>query len=66
MAGEDFAGQAMRLAGRAGVMFGWAPDAFWNATPAELGALARALGGAEAAPVDAGMIAKLKEQFPDG
>ncbi|RYY47832.1 MAG: phage tail assembly chaperone, partial [Sphingomonadales bacterium] len=36
---------AARLAGAVGVMFGWAPEAFWRATPAELGALIDALRG---------------------
>ena len=48
-------------------MFGWAPAAFWAATPAELGALVYALRGeAEAEPADAALLARLKEQFPDG
>ncbi|MES2986896.1 MAG: phage tail assembly chaperone [Pseudomonadota bacterium] len=62
-----FAETAAKLAGAAGVMFGWAPEAFWRATPAELGALIDALrgeGGVEAA--DAATLARLKEQFPDG
>jgi hypothetical protein len=47
-------------------MFGWSPEAFWSATPAELGALVRALTGEEAVPPGADEIARLKEQFPDG
>ena len=62
-----FAEAAARLAGASGVMFGWAPEAFWAATPAELGALIDALRGeAGAAPVDGALLARLKEQFPDG
>jgi uncharacterized phage protein (TIGR02216 family) len=61
-----FADRAARLAGVAGAMFGWSPDAFWRATPAELGALVRALTGEDAAPPDATTIARLKEAFPDG
>jgi uncharacterized phage protein (TIGR02216 family) len=63
---DAFADAALRLAGMAGVAFGWTPDAFWRATPAELGALVRALTGDAAAPPDAAAIARLKELFPDG
>jgi uncharacterized phage protein (TIGR02216 family) len=62
-----FADAAARLAGVAGLWFGWSPDAFWRATPAELAALATALGGdAGAVPPDAGTLARLMETFPDG
>jgi uncharacterized phage protein (TIGR02216 family) len=61
-----FADAARRLAGAAGVAFGWAPDVFWAATPAELGALAAALAGEDVAPLDGAAFARLKEQFPDG
>lgn len=61
-----FAGTAVRLAGAAGVMFGWGPAAFWSATPAELAALVAALKGEEVAPLDGAMLARLKEAFPDG
>lgn len=64
---ERFADAAVRLAGVAGLWFGWSPDTFWRATPAELGALARAAGGdAGTAPPDAGTLARLMEAFPDG
>ena len=54
----------MLLAGHAGLLFGWMPDTFWRATPAELGALVRAAGGdaESAAPVD---LTALMERFPD-
>jgi hypothetical protein len=61
-----FADSAVRLAGLAGVMFGWGPDAFWRATPDELAALMRALLPEEATPPDAGLIARLQEAYPDG
>ena len=61
-----FADEAARLAGQAGVAFGWSPDEFWRATPAELMALARALQGEETAPPDMGEIARMMEAFPDG
>lgn len=61
-----FAETAARLAGAAGLAFGWTPDIFWSATPAELGALVRMLIGETAEPPDAAEIARLKELFPDG
>jgi hypothetical protein len=66
MMAPDFAGAASRLAGAAGVAFGWAPETFWNATPAELAALTQALTGEAATPPAASEIARLKELFPDG
>jgi len=62
----EFAAAASRLAGAAGVAFGWTPETFWNATPAELAVLTRALTGEAATPPGAGEIARLKELFPDG
>lgn len=54
---------ATLLAGAAGVLFGWRPDDFWAATPAELAALVRAArGDAAVEPVD---LASLIERFPD-
>ncbi|MGN6277186.1 MAG: phage tail assembly chaperone [Sphingomonas sp.] len=68
LSGEDFGSRAGRLAGFAGAALGWRPGEFWAATPAELGAVVRALVGDEAAvlPPDAGVIARLREAFPDG
>jgi hypothetical protein len=54
-----FAEAAARLSGAAGVAFGWTPDTFWNATPAELGALVRAFAGEDAAPLGDGELARL-------
>ena len=54
------------MAGLAGVAFGWAPDAFWRATPAELGALVQAMRGDAPDPCDRSTIDRLKERFPDG
>lgn len=64
----SWAAAAQRLAGMAGAVLGWSPDAFWRATPAELDGVVRALAGGEAAgePPDAATIARLKEAFPDG
>ena len=39
MAERQFAAAARRLAGLAARGFGWTPDTFWNATPAEFAAL---------------------------
>ncbi len=61
-----FAERAALLAGQAGVAFGWTPELFWSATPAELSALVRAVAGDEVAPPDRDTIAQLMEAFPDG
>ena len=63
-----FTDVAARLAGQAGVAFGWSPEQFWRATPAELMTLVQALSGADAhaAPPDQGTIAAMMEAFPDG
>jgi len=62
-----FADAAVRLAGLAGVAFGWRPAHFWAATPAELAALVTAIGGeAGATPPTPETIATLMEAFPDG
>jgi len=46
------------------------PDAFWRATPAELAALVGAVAGAvsegAATPPEAGVLARLREEHPDG
>ena len=39
---ERFAAAAARLSGRAALLFGWAPQTFWDATPDELAAVANA------------------------
>lgn len=62
----SFAEGAGRLAGMAGAAFGWSPDAFWRATPAELAALVRAITGDDVGPPDAATVARLKRDFPDG
>lgn len=63
-----FADAAGQLAGLAGVAFGWSPDTFWRATPAELAGVVAALRGGDAAvdPPDAATLARLQEAFPDG
>ena len=59
-----FSDRAARLAGAAGLAFGWAPDAFWRTTPAELRAMLVQDEGR--APPDRQEIARLQELFPDG
>nr|WP_223176740.1 phage tail assembly chaperone [Sphingomonas hominis] len=55
------------MAGLTGVAWGWSPDAFWRATPDELAALVEAVrGNAQAEAADGGVLARLREQYPDG
>ena len=61
-----FAQAAGRLAGQAGAVLGWSPDAFWAATPAELAAVVAAIAGEAADPPDTATIERLREAFPDG
>jgi hypothetical protein len=56
---------AARLAGLSGVLLGWRPHEFWNATPAELAAVLRVLAGADGDPADAALLSRLKEMYPD-
>ena len=63
---EGFAPTAVRLAGLAGALFGWTPDIFWAATPAEFGAIVAAFDSPATDPPDAGLVARLLEAFPDG
>ena len=64
--GEGFSAGAVTLAGLSGVLFGWRPDEFWNATPAELAAVLAALAGDPPAAADSADLARLKEMYPDG
>ncbi len=67
MSDDRFATAAARLAGVAGAVAGWRPAEFWDATPAELGAVLAALAGpAAAAPASAADIGRLMEEHPDG
>ncbi|PVX28996.1 phage tail assembly chaperone [Sphingomonas pokkalii] len=61
-----FSDQAARLAGMAGLAFGWSPDIFWRSTPAELAALIGAAAGEAGEPLTPDLLARLQEQFPDG
>ncbi|MBU6167362.1 MAG: phage tail assembly chaperone [Alphaproteobacteria bacterium] len=58
-----FADVARRAARAAALVLGWRPADFWAATPAEL---LTCLGqDAADAPADAGLLARMMEQFPD-
>ncbi len=63
----SFAEGALRLAGLVPRALGWTPEAFWNATPAELAAiLAPAPGADAAAPLTRGELGFLLERECDG
>jgi len=63
----SFAEAAARLAGIAGAYFGWAPALFWQATPAELGAVMLAvIGDGPAPPPTRDELTQMMEAFPDG
>ena len=64
-----FAAAARRLAGAAGAVLGWTPDAFWHATPAELAAVVAVVSGEDGggtSPPEPATIARMREAFPDG
>ncbi len=63
---ERFSESARRLAGLAGALFGWRPEEFWRATPAELGAVLEAMTGPDTAPASRADLTRLMERFPDG
>lgn len=65
MGGGEFAAGAARLAGVAGVLLGWSPDAFWRATPAELSAAIEALAGPRPPALARDEMDALRERFPD-
>ncbi len=60
-----FSESAGRLAGLAGALLGWRPDEFWRATPAELGAVVRAMIGDDGEAAGVAELARLREMFPD-
>jgi hypothetical protein len=60
----EFNSKATQLAGQAAMFFGWRPDDFWNATPAELASIVSAyLPGMDAA--NGATLAELMMRFPD-
>lgn len=63
----DFAARARLAARLAALELGWRPDEFWEATPQDLITflgLDLAADGV-AAPLDAGLLARMMEAFPD-
>ena len=56
---------AGRLAAHTALTFGWRPDDFWNATPAELLGILYALTGDAQAPPSTDEIQELMSRFPD-
>ena len=58
---DAFGPGAARLAGFCAVAFGWSPDQFWRATPAEVAGLVAALIPAGEAPATRGLIAQLEK-----
>ena len=61
---KNFGETAARLCGAAGMLLGWRPGEFWDATPIELAAMFEAPGEV-ATPPDARAIADLMRRFPD-
>lgn len=61
-----FADRSAELAGQIPARFGWTPEQFWNATPAELVAILKALIPPHEAVFDSTLLTALMEQFPDG
>jgi len=62
---DRFSRSAARLAGLAGALLGWRPDEFWRATPAELGAVLRAMAGDPDEAASRSDLERLMERFPD-
>jgi uncharacterized phage protein (TIGR02216 family) len=59
---ERFGDRAARLAGTVPLLLGWAPDAFWNATPAELAAILAPEAASMPAPLSRGELNHLMER----
>lgn len=55
-----FGAAAARLAGACVVAFGWPPERFWRATPAEVAGVVAALAPVDAAPVTRADLEKLE------
>ena len=67
MAGDWLGPVAVTLAGVMARGFGWRPDEFWSATPADVAAvLAAWRDGDDGAGVDRTGLAAMMEQCPDG
>ncbi|ATW03618.1 phage tail assembly chaperone [Sphingorhabdus sp. YGSMI21] len=65
---NDFSSSAQRLSGTVSAVFGWTPDQFWHATPAELATIFSVFAGSGPgqAPLGSEQFEKLKKAFPDG
>lgn len=66
LAGEEFGPSAARLAGQCCILFGWSPDRFWRATPAEVAGVVGALAPTDGAALNAAALARLREALGDG
>jgi hypothetical protein len=62
----NFTANAIQMCGQTALLLGWRPDDFWNATPSELQHILAAMIPQNPPPLDAAIINKLREQFPDG
>lgn len=63
----SFSDAALRLVGVMARVAGWAPDAFWAATPADVATvLGGWVGDADADGFGRAALAAMMEQFPDG
>lgn len=61
----NFADAAVQLCGRCGLVLGWRPAEFWQATPTELACILNAVDLQAETPPDADDLQKLMELFPD-
>lgn len=60
-----FGDAAARLSGTVPLLLGWTPEAFWNATPAELAAILAPGASDTATPLSRGELNALMEQDRD-
>lgn len=60
-----FGETALRLSAICALQWGWRPNEFWNATPAELLCILRLTEGEDTAPPNPNEILKLMSLFPD-
>jgi len=61
-----FGETAARLAGVAGLLFGWRPQEFWNVTPDELASLHAAMQPSEIAPPSRAELCQMMKEDSDG
>lgn len=61
-----FAETAARLSGLVPRLMGWAPETFWNATPAELAAILAPQTGGEPTPLTRGEFDSMLERERNG